>query len=242
MTAVTRRANIEPGSAVRRRLRLALVLPVAEDRVFLEKIQVDYRATDLGVDTSYHFPAHAPAVIETVADAQAAEEGVRDAVVQAVAEGADAVLVTCFSDPGVRAAAIAVDVPVMGEGRPSIAATGANFARFSILSSQSSTIAAKEAMVTELGLADRLQAVVGMDIPVRELTPVRATAVADLIEREAGSGADAVILGCTGLEAGFTAAVRQHVRDRGVAVAVVDPAEIAGRILIAAALSSGAPR
>jgi allantoin racemase len=205
-------------------------------------MQADYRADDLGTDTSFHFPAQAPAVIETAADARAAVEGVRDAVVRAVDQGADAVLVTCFTDPGVREAAIVVGVPVLGEGRPSIAATGAIFQRFSVLSSQSSTVAAKEAMVAELGLSDRLLAVVGMDIPVRELTRSRASAVADLIETQAERGADAVVLGCTGLEPGFTVAVREQIRARGIDVAVVDPAEIAGRVVVAAALSSGAPR
>lgn len=223
-------------------LRLALVLPVAESRSLLRKFEADYDSKALGAETTFRFPAIAPEVIETEEDARAAEAGVRDAVVQAVSEGADAVLVTCFSDPGVRSAACDVDVPVMGEGRPSIAATGALFDRFSILSAQSSTIAAKEAMVAELGLAGRLQRVVGMDIPVRELTTERAPEVALLIAAEADGGATAVILGCTGLELGFTAAVRSAVRTIRPAVAVVDPAEVAGRLAIAAAVSSGAPR
>jgi allantoin racemase len=224
------------------RLLLALVLPIAEDQGFLAKIRADYPSSALGVETAYHFPADAPDVIETEADARAAADGVREAAVRAVADGADAVLVTCFSDPGVRSAALAVNVPVMGEGRPTIAATGAIFERFSILSSQSTTTGAKEAMVAELGLADRLQAVVGMDIPVRDLTSERAREVAVLINREAALGAGAVILGCTGVELGFTTAVRRHVREMGVRVTVVDPAEIAGRAVVAAALSSGAPR
>lgn len=223
-------------------MRMALVLPVAYDEVFLEKIRADYRSEDLGVEVSYRFPDAAPSVIETAADARAAEEGVRRAVLDAVADGADAVLVTCFSDPGVRAAASAVPVPVMGEGRPTIAAVAALFERFSILSSQSSTTDAKANVVAELGVASRLHSVVGMDIPVRELTPGRADDVAALIQREARSGVDAVILGCTGLEAGFTAAVRERLDERGAGVAVVDPAEVAGRVLLAAALSSGAPR
>ena len=83
------------------------------------------------------------------------------------------------------------------------------------MSSQSSTIEAKKQMVAELGLADRLQAVVGMDIPVRELTPATARTVGALVASEAAAGAEAVILGCTGFEIGFTAAVRQTVRDAG---------------------------
>ena len=112
-----------------RSTRLAFVLPVAASSLFLEKIEADYDSRRLGAETSFSFPAEAPAAIETEDDARAAEAGVRDAVVAAAAEGADAVLVTCFSDPGVRSAAREVGVPVLGEGRPSIAATGAILAR-----------------------------------------------------------------------------------------------------------------
>jgi allantoin racemase len=222
--------------------KLALVMPVAESAQFLRKIRADYDPSRLGVRTTFIFPASAPAAIESADDARAADAGVRDAVAQAVDRGADAVLVTCFSDPGVRSAAAAVDVPVLGEGRPTIAATGALFDRFSVLSAMSSTVDAKEQMVTELGLADRLQAVVGLDIPVQDLTPARAATVAAIVAAQASDGAQAVILGCTGFQLGFTAAVRREVRALGASVAVIDPAEVAGRAIVAAAISSGAPR
>lgn len=215
-------------------------MPVSESQDFLEKISCDYDADRLGADTAFCFADGAPESIETAEDAVAAEAGVVRSVQQAVVDGADAVLVACFSDPGVTAAARAVGVPVLGEGRPTIAAVGAMYSSFSILSAASSTIGAKQAMVARLGLADRLHSIVGLDVSPLELTADRALEIAELIHREGSEGSRAVVLGCTGFRPGFTAAVRRELALMRSDVAVVDPADVAGRQIVAAAISSGA--
>lgn len=222
------------------RPHVAVVMPVSESADFLAKIRCDYDADRLRATIRFSFADGAPQTIQTTADACAAEAGVVRSARQAVDAGADAVLVSCFSDPGVTLASRALGVPVLGEGRPTIAAVGALFSRFSILSAATSTIGAKEDMVARLGLSDRLHSIVGMDIPVLELLPDRARDIAALVATEARDGADAVILGCTGFRPGFTEAVRREIASMQIDVTLVDPADVAGRAIVAAAASAGA--
>lgn len=231
-----------PGSFAgpRSRPRLGVVMPVAESADFLEKIQTDYDAQRLGVQTGFWFADGAPQTIQTIEDAVAAEAGVVRSVRRAASEGADAVLVACFSDPGVTTSWPAAGVPVYGEGRPTIAAVGAMFDGFSILSAATSTIEAKEQMVADLGLSDRLHSIVGMDIPILELNADKASEIAALVAERGRLGASAVILGCTGFRPGFTAAVRRELDTMPTNATLIDPAEIAGRAIVAAAISSGA--
>ena len=227
--------------SARHRAHIAVVSPVTRTEAFLEKLRIDYDSRALGALTSFYFPEQAPAVIETAADARAAEAGITAEALAAAKSGANAIVVSCFSDPGVQAASAATGIPVLGEGRPSIAAAGALFDRFSILSSQSSTIEAKRQQVDELGLTDCLHRITGLDIGVAELTSARAPEIADFVAAEAAGGAKAVILGCTGLEPGFTIAVRRQVHRLGLSTAVIDPVEVVGRLALAAAFSVGAP-
>jgi allantoin racemase len=220
---------------------VAVIVPVPESDGILVKFRDDYEDRAPHVDTAFIFAAGGPDTIETAEDVLAAEQGVVRSAVNAAQGGVGAIVVACFSDPGVSAASHAVDVPVLGEGSSSLAAAGAMFRQFSVLCASSSTIAAKRQMAETLGVGSMLRAVVGMDIPVPELTASRAGVVADLVQREAEAGSQAVILGCTGIEPGFTSAVRGILADRGGGVVVVDPADVAGRSAIALASATRGP-
>lgn len=217
---------------------VAVVIPVGASAVVLDKMRADYSTARLGMESRFAFiDADLPS-IESPEDVRAAEEAVVRGVATVAAEGADSAIVACFSEPGVQAAARAVDIPVIGEGRVTVAAVGAIFERFSILSASSSTFDAKAQMVAELGLEARLKSLVSLDVPVAELTVARAGDVARLVAAEVDDGADAVVLGCTGLEPGFTEAVRRALSGHVSRTVVVDPADVAGRVAVALAIGT----
>jgi allantoin racemase len=230
-------------STRREPIQLGVVIPVAESELVLRKIAADYDGSVLGADVSYYFAPGAPDTIASPADVEAAEAGVTLAAEDAASHGADAIIVACFSEPGVGKALTHTQVPVLGEGRPTLSAVGAIFDSFSIISASSKTIDSKIEMVAELGLEGRLRSVLPLDLPIEELTCAQASSYVGLIELAADQGAAAVVLGCTGLEPGVTGAIRAALPRRlSAQVTIVDPADLAGRFAMALAVASRSVR
>ena len=219
-------------------LRLGVVIPVDHSDLVLEKMREDYGAGALDAEARFYFADGAPPSIESPADVVAAEAGVAAAIGRARDDGVDVIVVGCFSEPGVEATAEPRAIPVIGEGRPTLAAVGGLFERFSIISASSASVGAKSALVEELGLTAQLVSILPLDLPVAELTADDPSRFVDLIGLAAEQGAKAVILGCTGLAPGLTASVRAALSP-GISnrITVVDPAEVAGRVALALASS-----
>ena len=80
-------------------------------------------------------PRQGPRAVESASDVAMVFPHLREAAQSWAAEGLDAVVVGCFSDPGVEALAEISGVPVIGPGEAGILAAMQGGGRFSVLSS-----------------------------------------------------------------------------------------------------------
>ena len=170
-------------------------------------------------------PEHGPVSIESAYDEAYAIPPTLELVKRAEEEGADAVVLACFSDPGLEAAREAVSIPVIGleESTLHVAATLGH--RFTILTSFRQRVPSKIDHVHMRGLGSRLASIRPLEMSVLEMdseptrTKERILVTATAAVRE--DGAEVIILGCAGL-AGYAPDV-----EAALGVVVLDPSPIA---------------
>lgn len=121
-------------------------------------------------------------------------------IIQSVEENAaDAVIIGCYSDPGLDAVRERLDVPVIGPGEAAMHLAMQLGGRFSVISPGESNGSRVRAHVRQLGLQDRYASCRGISLSVPELAE-RKPGAFEKIDR-AGQrciedGADVVVLGC----------------------------------------------
>jgi allantoin racemase len=189
------------------------------DRLRRELEGVKDRATELTVTN----PAEGPAAIESAADeAQAIPPML--ALIREAAPRHDAVVIACFSDPGLEEARTLVSIPVVGIEESSLH-LAAQLGRFTILTSRCARVPAKVEHVEHLGLSSRLASVRPLEMGVLEMDADPDQARARILQVGAEAfredGAEVIVLGCAGL-AGHAVAL-------GVALGltVIDPSPVA---------------
>lgn len=200
-----------------------VVVPQGED-------EGAYLATVKDADTTLRFLslASGPPSIEAFHDEAVAITEMLP-LIETQASDADAIIINCMADPGVRAVRELVDVPVVGPAEASVSLAmqlGHSFAIVSILSNGGPWT---ELQVRAMGVESRLAKAVGVEIPVLELendvertTEHLLTAARECVESR---GADVIVLGCTGMYP-----VVERIR-RQLDVPVIEP--------LAAALKTG---
>jgi len=159
--------------------------------------------------------ASGPSAIETDADVAAA---VAPMVETACSRPATAIVVACFSDPGLDELRDVSAVPVIGIAEAAVEEALTSGSRIGVMSSVADSVPRHSRYWRKLGVADHIAADIPLGLGVLELeTPEAyaraATAGRQLVER----GADVVVLGCTGMT---------HMQPRleeELGVSVVDP-------------------
>ncbi len=173
-------------------------------------------------------PAHGPVSIESAYDEAMAIPPTLELVKQAEKDGYDAVVLACFSDPGLEAARELVSIPVVGIEESTLHVAAMLGHKFSIMTARSQRVPNKIEHVKQCDLADKLASVrpLGMSVLEMDAEPQRAKSrimdVAGAAVRE--DGAEVIILGCAGL-AGYSAEIEQE-----LGVTVLDPSPIALKI------------
>lgn len=205
-------------------MRIHIVVPITSDS-FNDQIVQEARGflgdeIDLGVSNL----ASGPASIESFYDEVVAGPAIVSEVMQAEAGGADGVFITCFGDPAVPAARELVDIPVVGGFEPA-ASTALNLGeRFSVVTVLDNVVPMISALAARMGIRSRMASVEVIDTPVLELhdgdTLLESLYQASL--RALDSGADVLVLGCTGM-LGVAAALQARLESEQVRVPVVDP-------------------
>lgn len=157
-----------------------------------------------GIETDRHVEDVVPHLIEAVRGARA-----------------DAIVVSCFSDPGIDAVREAASVPVTGIAEAAYLAALGLGERFGIVSLGPSSIARHRRYLEKLTLHARLAGDRSIDMTIAELI---ATDVVDRVSATAAQlrdedGADVIILGCAGL-----GSYREALQDR-LRLPVVDPVQ-----------------
>lgn len=153
-----------------------------------------------GVDVEVRSLAGGPPSIESAWEAALVVPELTERVVRAEREGFDAVIVGCFSDPGLDALRELVTIPVIGPGSSAVHLAAQLGTRFSIIAPLEGGEGRVAARLRALGVADKFVSVRGIGMSVldlardREAVLERVTEVARAAARE--DGADAFVLGC----------------------------------------------
>jgi allantoin racemase len=178
-------------------------------------------ATELTVTN----PAHGPVSVESAYDEAQAVPSTLELVKQAEKDGYDAVVLACFSDPGLEAAREAVSIPVLGIGECTLHVATMLGYKFSILTTYPERVPSKERHVVSHGFGSVLASVRPLEMSVLEMdaeperTKARILEVATAAVQE--DGAEVIVLGCAGL-AGYAHDIAQELK-----VVVLDPSPIA---------------
>ncbi|MFF0587423.1 aspartate/glutamate racemase family protein [Streptomyces sp. NPDC003781] len=205
-------------------MKLTVVLPVITD-AFTEEVRREVGAwVSPGTEVEVRRIARGTASIESEYDEALAAPGILDAVREA-AEGADAVFVSCFGDPGVQAAREIVDIPVVGGFEPAVLTSLALGERTGVITVLPNVLPMLHGLVRRYALTGRVGPIRVVDIPVldldagdRLLDALAGQARAAVAAREA----DVIVLGCTGM-LGVAAALQERLAAEGPFVPVVDP-------------------
>lgn len=170
-------------------------------------------------------PEHGPVSIESAYDEAFAIPPTLELVCRAEAEGYDAVVLACFSDPGLEAAREMLSIPVVGIEEATLHVASMLGHRFTILTARCQRVPSKIEHVVARGLESRLASVRPLELSVLEMdaeperTKKRILEVAGAAVAE--DGAEVIILGCAGL-AGYATDV-----EAALGVVVLDPSPIA---------------
>lgn len=194
-------------------MRIALINPNTTAGMTRTCVAAAEQVKAAGTDIVGLTPTDGPASIEGPYDEAFALPGLIRTALQAERDGADAIVVACFDDPGLEPLRAALRVPVVGIVEAGMHATASIAERMAVVTTTDRSLARIRELAHRYGVAERC-AVVAADVPVLALevggyAPVRAAA-----ERAVAEGADAILLGCAGM-ADWVAALR---RDLGLPV------------------------
>jgi allantoin racemase len=170
-------------------------------------------------------PSKGPDTIESAYDEAYAVPPTLELVKKANAEGYDAVILACFSDPGLEAAKEISAIPVVGIEEATLHMAAMLGAKFSIMTPRKQRIASKCEHVHMRGLTHFLASVRSLDLSVAETDSDPAKTKRRLMETAKTAvetdGAEVIIMGCAGM-AGYAAEIEQALN-----IKVLDPAAVA---------------
>lgn len=178
------------------------------------------------VEVSHTNLDRGPASIESEFDEALAIPDTIAKIVEAEADGVDAVVIDCMGDPGMNAGREATSMLVLGPAQTSMHVAAMLGHNFSIVTVLESVVPLLENLAKEYGLESKLRSIRSVDIPVLELDdhPRLVRALADESEKAiVEDGAHAIVFGCTGMR-GCADGLRRTLAERGYpGIPVIDP-------------------
>ena len=140
-------------------------------------------------------------------------------------QGYDAIIIACYSDPGIVAAKELCDFPVVGIAEAAMHMACMLGRKFTVLTTSKARVPSKEAYVRYNGLDSRLASVRPLGVTVVETShePQKTKDAILAVARKAieEDGAEVIILGCAGM-AGYAEELEQK-----LGVPVLDPNAVA---------------
>lgn len=178
-------------------------------------------------------PEHGPVSIESAYDEALAIPPTLELVRRGNEEGYDAIILACFSDPGLDAAKEISEVPVIGIEEVTMHVAAMLGHKFSITTTSPSRVPTREAHVRMRGLESAFASALPMNMAVLEMEAHPEEAKARILELARTAveedGAEVIILGCAGLT-GYAEDV-----ERELGALVLDPTTVAFKVAEAVA-------
>lgn len=217
-------------------MKIRILVPVLYSELLADKAAAEYRAAaGDAAEISLACLPNGTATIEADLDIALAQPETIRLAEQAAADGIDACIIACFSDPGGDGARERTAIPVVGEGQAAMQFAAMLGGRFSVITTWKQCVPRIRRLVMRAGLRSRLASVHATDLGVMALSNDCTDLVTNLtLKAIREDGAEAVVLGCTGTGENMGDTVAANVwRALGVSVPVIDPVKTA----LAAALS-----
>lgn len=177
-----------------------------------------------GVEVAVEPTAKGPAAIESAHDAGLVVPELIRLAPAAQKRGFDAVIIGCYSDPGLDALRELLTIPVIGPGAASLHLAAQLGTRISVLTPSGRGFGRVAARLRGLGLAPLLASVRGIGLSVMDLATQKpgaldkaADAARAAVEQD---GADVLVLGCMSMA--FLPGICEQLGER-VGVPVVNP-------------------
>ena len=173
-------------------------------------------------------PEHGPISIESAYDEALAAYNILPLVQKANDEGYDAVILACFSDPGLDAAKEISKIPVIGIEESTLHMAAMLGHKFSIMTGMRRRVPTRDCHCRERGVLDYYASAPALEMSVVEMDADSAKAKARIIEKARVAvekdGAEVIILGCAGL-AGYSEDIEKE-----LGVVVLDPSSVALKV------------
>ena len=170
----------------------------------------------------------APPAIESDTDIAQAVPGVLRLVRRANVEGYDAVIIACFSDPGLSAAREVSEILVLGIEETSLHIAAMLGHKFTVLTPLPQRVPKKEREIKALGLREALASVrpLGLTVTETEAESERTKARVLEVSRQAieEDGAEVLVLGCAGMT-GYAEEI-----EKKLGVVVIDPTVVTFKV------------
>ena len=179
-----------------------------------------------GTELSHVMLERGPASIESEYDEAMALPDTLRQVQKAQADGTDAIIINCASDPGLDAARELSSIPVVGVAQAAFSLATVLAQKFSVVAILERDIPDLDRMFRLYGVLDRVASVRVMDMPVLELFKDRKKAICAMTDaallalRE--DRAEAITFDCTGLS-GIVTEIKSNLAAEGFEVPVIDP-------------------
>lgn len=121
--------------------------------------------------------------------------------VKAEKDGYQGIFVDCFGEPGVDVVRELVNIPVVGGFMPAASTALLISSRFSIVTVVDSVVPMLRTLAREMGITENLVSIRQVGIPVSQLEDEQKLKEASFKQSAAAiqEGAEAIILGCTGM-------------------------------------------
>ncbi len=174
-----------------------------------------------------------PASIECEYDEMLAVPDTVAKIVEAERDGADAVIIDCMGDPGLKPGRECVSIPVLGPCETAMHLAAMLGHKFSVVTVLRRINVMIENQAKLYGCAEKYASTRAVDIPVlaleNDVKGTQRTLTEQAVLAVEEDGADAIIFGCTGM-LGCAEAVRDGLLAKGYDIPVIDPVPAAVRM------------
>lgn len=179
-------------------MRIALINPNTTASMTATCVAAAEAVKAAGTQIIGRTPQDGPASIEGPFDEAFALPGLIRTALQAEADGAQAVVVACFDDPGLEALRAALAVPVVGIVEASMNAAASVAEQMAVVTTTDRSLSRIRELSHRYGVAERCS-VHASAVPVLDLETGGYVKVKSMAEAAVSEGADAIILGCAGM-------------------------------------------
>jgi len=207
-------------------MKIRIINPVITREILAVSEREFGGAARQGTELSHVMLERGPASIESEYDEAMALPDTLRQVQKAQADGTDAIIINCASDPGLDAARELSSIPVVGVAQAAFSLATVLAQKFSVVAILERDIPDLDRMFRLYGVLDRVASVRVMDMPVLELFKDRKKAICAMTDaallalRE--DRAEAITFDCTGLS-GIVTEIKSNLAAEGFEVPVIDP-------------------